>query len=85
MQEYPTLTALMSGREPGSVKVRADYWPGTAIWVSPLKESVNQDYWDCFTESGDVRRFPNKGPWLLVSEDASALAEADALMAEAKK
>ena len=70
--EYPTLTALMAGREPGSVKARRESWPVTT-WVRVgrldahgLRVAIDSD--------GYYRSvIDHDGPWLLVSEDAPAL------------
>lgn len=68
--EYPTLTALMAGREPGSVKVRTPaYKPGE--WERPLRR--NGLIWSVAGEDGRVYDTTDDGPWLIVSEDSPAL------------
>lgn len=113
LKEYPTLTALMAGREPGSVKVQS--FATMASWFRPLSTTIDGN-WRVMFADGDVGLLKDDGPWLLVSEDdptldtmrleiaarvlaglhasdthrikgryAYALAEADALIEEARK
>lgn len=120
MKEYPTLTALMAGREPGSVKVRG-VGDDTVAWFRPGGPATGHEFFYAITAGGGSAWIPDKGPWLLVSDEAQkldtlrleiaakvlaalhssdtipntlsaweirhayALAEADALIAEARK
>lgn len=71
--EYPTLTALMAGREPGSVKVcLANIVPSDAdtFRVGRLNSDGTRDALDSM---GFCACVYDKGPWLLVSEDAPAI------------
>lgn len=70
MKEYPTLTALMQGREPGSVKVRKLSW--LRHWVRPGTQSESGK-WNALDNVGNVVQVEDDGPWLLVSEDQPAL------------
>lgn len=77
MKEYPTLTALMAGREPGSVKAlsalkrergRSD------DWFRPGRLAADSDgLWYGMAHTGrETIALDSEGPWLLVSEDATA-------------
>lgn len=71
LKEYPTLTALMAGREPGSVKVRIATWHSKE-WCRPLRKRPDGDWFVMWCE-GDRVVVSDESPWLLVSEDAPAL------------
>lgn len=68
MKEYPTLTALMQGREPGSVKVRGTQSePGA--WFRPGCQTTGREYFNALMAVGTTAWVPDKGPWLIVEDD----------------
>lgn len=68
-REYPTLTALMAGREPGSVKVRHPEW-APQVMFRPGAVHKGTKVWDGLNEHGfPTRYYDESGPWLLVAED----------------
>lgn len=70
--EYPTLTALMAGREAGSVKARRIGWTDD-LWFRPGR-LLHAGPWLGLNSNGDIAKWSDaSGPWLLVSEDAPAL------------
>lgn len=75
MTEYPTLTALMEGREPGSVKVRQPGWDD-GDWFRPGARRIDHK-WIGMDQAGQPAISPDEtadnGPWLIVSEDPPAL------------
>lgn len=72
MKEYPTLTALMTGREPGSVKAQS--FATMASWFRPLSTTIDGN-WRVMFADGDVGLLKDDGPWLIVSEDARLVSQ----------
>lgn len=72
LKEYATLTELMRGREPGSVKVRLsrkDAADEDTFRVGRLNPDGSRPALDALGHPWTVS---DQGPWFLVSEDAPA-------------
>jgi hypothetical protein len=63
----PTIDELMTGKQPGEIKVRLSYWPETT-WFRPMFKDKSGENWFGQKTNGDAEQWFGNDDWQLWQE-----------------